>query len=54
MSVTVAATAEKIVMIEAGANEVPEDVMLDAICKGHEEIKKIVAFIKDVQERSAS
>lgn len=38
-------------MIEAGANEVPEDVMLDAICKGHEEIKKMVAFIKGVQEQ---
>ena len=51
MSVTVAGTAEKIVMIEAGANEVPEDVMLDAICKGHEEIKKMVAFIQGVQEQ---
>ncbi len=48
---TVAGTAEKIVMIEAGANEVPEDTMLDAILKGHEEIKKMVAFISDIQKQ---
>ena len=48
---TVAGTAEKIVMIEAGANEVPEDTMLDAILKGHEEIKKMVAFINDIREQ---
>ncbi|WP_028516616.1 polyribonucleotide nucleotidyltransferase [Ruminococcus flavefaciens] len=46
---TVAGTAEKIVMIEAGANEVPEDTMLDAILTGHEEIKKMVAFINDIR-----
>jgi len=46
---TVAGTAEKIVMIEAGANEVPEDQMLDAILTGHEEIKKMVAFISDIK-----
>ena len=46
---TVAGTAEKIVMIEAGANEVPEDTMLEAIMKGHEEIKKMVAFINDIR-----
>jgi polyribonucleotide nucleotidyltransferase len=50
LDLTVAATAEKVVMIEAGANEVPEDVMLDAIKKAHEEIKKIVAFISDIQK----
>ncbi|MBC8570443.1 polyribonucleotide nucleotidyltransferase [Zongyangia hominis] len=49
MSVTVAGSKEKIVMIEAGANEVPEDVMLDAIAQGHEEIKKMVDFIFGVQ-----
>ena len=48
MEVTLAATKEKIVMIEAGANEVPEDVMLGAILQGHEEIKKIVAFIEGI------
>ena len=46
---TVAGTAEKIVMIEAGANEVPEDTMLEAILKGHKEIKKMVAFINDIR-----
>ena len=48
LTLTVAGTMEKIVMIEAGANEVPEDTMLDAILKGHEEIKKLVAFINDI------
>ena len=49
LNLTVAGTAEKIVMIEAGANEVPDDVMLKAILTGHEEIKKIVAFINDIK-----
>ncbi len=50
LNLTVAASAEKIVMIEAGANEVPEDVMLEAILKAHEEIKKLVAFINKIRE----
>lgn len=50
LNLTVAATMEKIVMIEAGANQVPEDTMLEAIAKGHEEIKKIVTFISDIQK----
>jgi polyribonucleotide nucleotidyltransferase len=49
LNLTVAATKEKIVMIEAGANQVPEDTMLEAIIKAHEEIKKIVDFISDIQ-----
>ncbi|MCC8191944.1 MAG: polyribonucleotide nucleotidyltransferase [Ruminococcus sp.] len=49
LNLTVAGTAEKIVMIEAGADEVPDDVMLEAICKGHEEIKKLVAFIEGIK-----
>lgn len=48
MYVTLAGTKEKIIMIEAGANEVPEDVMLNAIKKGHEDIKKIVEFIEGI------
>ena len=48
MHVTLAGTKQKIVMIEAGANEVPEDVMLNAILYGHEEIKKIVEFIEGI------
>ena len=35
-------------MIEAGADEVPEDIMLDAIKKGHEEIKRIIEFIEGI------
>ena len=50
LNLTVAGTMEKIVMIEAGANEVDDDTMLDAILTGHEEIKKIVAFISDIQK----
>ncbi|MCI8493346.1 MULTISPECIES: polyribonucleotide nucleotidyltransferase [Anaerotruncus] len=49
LNLTVAANEDVICMIEAGANEVSNDVMLDAIIKGHEEIKRMVAFIKDVQ-----
>ncbi len=47
---TVAGSAEKIVMIEAGANEVDEKTMLQAILTGHEEIKKMVAFIAEIQK----
>ncbi len=47
---TVAGSAEKIVMIEAGANEVPEDKMLECILAGHEEIKKMVSFIDDIRK----
>lgn len=48
INLTVAGTKEAIMMVEAGANEVPEDVMLDAIFFAHEEIKKIVAFIDEI------
>ena len=50
LNLTVAGSMEKIVMIEAGADEVPDDVMLDAILKGHEEIKKLVSFINDIKD----
>jgi polyribonucleotide nucleotidyltransferase len=49
LNLTLAASADKVVMIEAGANEVPDDKMLEAIQLGHDEIKKIVAFINDIQ-----
>lgn len=49
LTLTVAATEEKITMIEAGANEVPNDVMLEAIKTAHEEIKKICKFISSIQ-----
>ena len=47
---TVAGTLEKITMIEAGANEIPEDVMLDAIKEGHKEIIKVCEFISNIQK----
>ncbi len=50
LNLIVAASMEKIVMIEAGANQVPDDVMLKAIEKGHDEIKKIVAFINKIKD----
>ncbi len=50
MNLTVAGSAKKVVMIEAGANEVPEDTMFDAIMFAHEEIKKICAFIQKIQD----
>lgn len=49
LELTVAATAEKVVMIEAGAKEVDDDTMYEAIMKAHETIKPLVAFIKDIQ-----
>lgn len=48
MSVTVVGTAEKIVMIEAGADEIPEDIMLEGIIFAHQEIKKMVKFVSDI------
>ena len=48
MYMTVSGTKNAIMMVEAGANEVPESEMLDAILFAHEEIKKIVEFIEEV------
>lgn len=48
LSLTLAASQEKIVMIEAGANEVDEETMMNAIRAGHEEIKKMLAFINSI------
>lgn len=48
MHVYVSGTADAIMMVEAGANEVSEDVMLGGIMYAHEEIKKQVAFINDI------
>ncbi len=47
---TVASTAEKVIMIEAGANEVPEDVMIEAIFKAHEVNQEIIVFINKIVE----
>lgn len=49
LTLTVAGTVEKIAMIEAGANEVSDEIMLEAIKKGHEEIKKICEFISNMK-----
>ncbi len=48
MEVTLAGTEDKICMIEAGANEIPDDVMLDAIIKGHQVIQEMCRFIKGI------
>ena len=48
LSMYVAGTEEAIMMVEAGAQEVPEDVCLDAIMFAHEEIKKLCVFIKEI------
>jgi polyribonucleotide nucleotidyltransferase len=48
MYITLSADKEKIVMIEAGANQVPEEVILDAIKEGHAEIKRIISFIEEI------
>ena len=50
LNLTVAGTKEKVSMIEAGADEIPEDLMLEAIIKGHEQIKKIAEFIEEIQK----
>ncbi len=49
LNLTVAGTKDAIMMVEAGANEIKESVMLDAIMFAHEEIKKICDFINDIQ-----
>ena len=49
MHVTVAGTKEKVIMIEAGANEIPEDVMLDGIKFAHKAIGEICDFISSIQ-----
>lgn len=48
MHLTVAGTKDAINMVEAGADEVPEEVMLEAIMFGHEEIKKLISFQEEI------
>ena len=50
LNLTVAGTKEKIAMIEAGADEIPDDIMLEAIKEAHVEIKKICDFITEIKE----
>ena len=48
LQLTVASTRDKVIMIEAGANEVPEAKMIDAIFKAHEVNQEIIAFIDTI------
>lgn len=48
LHLVVAGTKDAINMVEAGANEVPEEVMLEAIMYGHEEIKRLIAFQEEI------
>ena len=48
LHLVVSGTRDAVMMVEAGAKEVPEDVMLEAIMFAHENIKKIVAFIEEI------
>lgn len=50
LTLTVAGTKEKIAMIEAGADEISNDIMLEAIKQAHEEIKKVCDFISRIQQ----
>ncbi|KUO66049.1 MAG: polyribonucleotide nucleotidyltransferase [Gracilibacter sp. BRH_c7a] len=52
MQLYVAGTKDAIMMVEAGAKEVPEEQMLEAILFGHEEIKKIATFIESFREEA--
>ncbi|MBO5259436.1 MAG: polyribonucleotide nucleotidyltransferase [Agathobacter sp.] len=49
LQLTVASTAEKVIMIEAGANEIPEEKMIEAIYKCHEINQTIIAFINQIR-----
>ncbi len=49
LNLTVAGTKDKVSMIEAGADQIPEDIMLEAIKKGHAEIKRVAEFIEGIQ-----
>ncbi|MCR5122497.1 MAG: polyribonucleotide nucleotidyltransferase [Ruminococcus sp.] len=49
LNLTVAGSMEKIVMIEAGADEISDDLMLEAIKTGHAEIKKMITFINEIK-----
>ena len=48
MALTVASTRDKVIMIEAGANEVPEDKMIEAIFAAHEVNQEVIAFIDTI------
>ncbi|MBQ9534942.1 MAG: polyribonucleotide nucleotidyltransferase [Clostridia bacterium] len=49
LHLTVAGSEEKVVMIEAGADELPDDIMLEAIKKGHEQIRELIRFVNKIK-----
>jgi polyribonucleotide nucleotidyltransferase len=51
LNLTIAGTEDAIVMVEAGANEIPENVMVDALSFGHDVIKKLVALQRELYEK---
>ncbi len=52
MHLVVAGTADAVMMVEAGADEVPEEIMLEAIIYGHEQIKEMVRFIEEFRQEA--
>ncbi len=50
LQLTVAGSMDKVVMIEAGADQFPDDMMLTAISKGHAEIRRLVEFVSNIQK----
>ena len=50
LQLTVASTKEKVIMIEAGANEIPEDQMIEAIYKCHDINQTVIAFMEQIRE----
>ena len=51
LNLTVAGSYDAVMMVEAGANELSEEVVLDAILFGHEEIKRLVKFQQEMMEK---
>src|SRR5690606_32807349 len=49
MDLVVGGTSEAVIMVEAGAKEVPEEVMLDAIMFGHEQVRQVAALIEEMR-----
>lgn len=52
LDLVLAGSDEKVIMIEAGANELPEEKMLEAVAYGHKEIKKIVALQRELEKKA--
>ena len=50
MEILIAGTKNAIMMVEGGAREIPEDEVLEAIIRGHEEIKKVIAMVEELRQ----